>query len=69
MRAMTSLGRKTKLIHISFTSYKAERLLLVKCNDKKWFKSFFNWVIFPLTQPPVANQQKKRKKRLNRFQI
>ena len=34
-------------------------LLLVKCYDKKWFMSTYNWVINPLTQPKVANQQKK----------
>ena len=33
-------------------------LLLVKCYDKKMVKSPFNCVIFPLTQPQVANQQK-----------
>ena len=27
---------------------------------KKWFKSLFNWVIFPLTQPQVAKQQQKK---------
>ena len=26
----------------------------------KWFKPPFNCVIFPLTQPQVANQQKKK---------
>ena len=25
----------------------------------KWFMSPYNWVILPLTQPQVANQQKK----------
>ena len=35
---------------------------MVKCYDKKWFKSPYNWVISPLTQPQVVNQQKKEKK-------
>ena len=35
------------------------RLLLVKWYDNKMVKSPFNCVIFPLTQPQVANQQKK----------
>ena len=26
----------------------------------KWFKSPYNWVISPLTQPQVANQQQKK---------
>ena len=34
------------------------RLLLVKWYDNKMVKSPFNCVIFPLTQPQVANQQK-----------
>ena len=38
---------------------RAVMLLLVKCYDKKWFLSPYNWVIYPLTQPQVANQQKK----------
>ena len=43
----------------------ADRLLLVKCYDKKWFKSPFNCVvIFPLTQPQVANQQQQQQKRI-----
>ena len=29
--------------------------------DKKWFMLPFNWVIYLLTQPKVANQQKKEK--------
>ena len=40
---------------------RAVMLLLVKCYDKKWFMSPYNWVIYPLTQPQVANQQKKKK--------
>ena len=39
---------------------RAVLLLLVKCYDKKWFMSPYNWVIYPLTQPQVANQQKKK---------
>ena len=42
-------------------------LLLVKCYDKKRFMSLYNWVIYPLTQPQVANQQKKIKEQHNRF--
>ena len=37
------------------------RLLLGKCYDNKKFKLPYNWVISPLTQPQVANQQKKIK--------
>ena len=40
---------------------RAVRLLLIKCYDKKWFMSPYNWVINPLTQPQVANQQQKKK--------
>ena len=28
----------------------------------KWFKSPYNWVISPLTQPQVANQQQQKKR-------
>ena len=38
---------------------RANMLLLVKCYDNKKIKSPYNWVISPLTQPEVANQQKK----------
>ena len=38
----------------------ANRLLLVKCYDNKKVKSPYNWVISPLTQPQVANQQKSK---------
>ena len=38
---------------------RANRLLLVRCYDNKKVKSPYNWVIYPLTQPQVANQQKK----------
>ena len=38
---------------------RAKRLLLVKRCDNKKVKSPYNWVISPLTQPQVANQQKK----------
>ena len=34
-------------------------LVLVKSYDNKKAKSPFSWVILPLTQPQVANQQKK----------
>ena len=37
---------------------RAVMLLLAKCYDKKWFISPYNWVIYPLTQPQVANQKK-----------
>ena len=30
---------------------------------EKWFKSPYSWVISQLTQPRVANQQKKKKKK------
>ena len=33
-------------------------LLLLKCYDRKMVKSLYSCVIFPLTQPQVANQQK-----------
>ena len=36
-----------------------KQLLLVKCNNNKKIKSPNNWVISPLTQSQVANQQKK----------
>ena len=39
--------------------YLALMLVLEKCYDKKWFKSPFSCVILSLTQPQVANQQKK----------
>ena len=39
----------------------ADRQLLVKCYDDKMVKSPFSWVIFPLTQPQVVNQKKKKK--------
>ena len=42
-------------VHVIFVTYIANRLLLVKV------KSPYNWVISPLTQPQVANQQKKSK--------
>ena len=38
---------------------RAEMLLLEKCDDKKRFMPPFSWVIYPLTWPKVANQQKK----------
>ena len=38
----------------------ADRQLLVKCYDIKMVKSPYNCVIFPLTQPQVANQQQKK---------
>ena len=31
----------------------------------KWFKPSFNCVIFPLTQPQVANQQQQKKKKIH----
>ena len=31
---------------------------------KKWFMSPYNWVIYPLTQTQVANQQQQQKKNL-----
>ena len=37
---------------------RANRLLLVKCYDNKKVKSSYNWVISPLAQPQVTNQQK-----------
>ena len=43
----------------------ADRLLLLKCYDNKMAKSPYNCFIFPLKQPEVANQQKKRKKKEN----
>ena len=39
--------------------YRATRLLLVKCYDNKMVKSPYNCVIYPLTQPQVANQDTK----------
>ena len=33
--------------------------LLLKCFDNEMVKSPYNYVIFPLTQPQMANQQKK----------
>ena len=39
----------------------ADIQLMVKCYDKKMVKSPFNWVIFPLTQLQVANQQQQQK--------
>ena len=38
---------------------RANRRLLVKCYDNEKVKSPYNWVIFPLNKPQVANQQKK----------
>ena len=35
-------------------------LLLVKCYGNKMDQSSYNCFIFPLTQPQVTNQQKKR---------
>ena len=49
------LGCKTK-VSVGYRSRRAVKLLLVMCYDKKWFLSPFNC---PLTQPKVANQQKK----------
>ena len=40
---------------------RANRLLLVKCYDSKKVKSPYKWVIYPLTQPQVANQQQQKK--------
>ena len=40
---------------------RANRLLLVKCYDNKKVESPYNWVISPLTQPQVANQQNRKK--------
>ena len=37
----------------------ATRMLLVKCYDIKMIKLPLIWVIYPLTQPQVVNQQKK----------
>ena len=42
-------------------------LVLVKCYDNKMVKSPYNWVIYPLTQPQMANQQQQKKK-LERFE-
>ena len=38
---------------------RANRGLLVKCHDNKKVKTPYNWVTSFLTQPQVANQQKK----------
>ena len=38
--------------------------LLVMCFDNEMVKSPYNCVIFPLTQPQGANQQKKAKKKI-----
>ena len=38
-------------------------LVLVKCLDNKKVKPPYNWVIFPLTQPQVANQRKKQQQK------
>ena len=35
---------------------------LVKCYDNKMVKSPLTWVIYLLTQPQVANQQKEKEK-------
>ena len=40
----------------------ATRLLLVKCYDNKMVKSPLTWVIYPLTQPQVENQQQQQQK-------
>ena len=48
-------------IHFIATTNITNRLLLVKCHDNKKIKSPYNWVISPLTQPQVANQQKNKK--------
>ena len=37
-------------------------LLLVKCYDNKMVKSSYNYVVYPLIQPQVANQQNKYQK-------
>ena len=39
---------------------RANRLLLVKCYGNRKVKSPHNWVIYPLTQPQMANQQKNK---------
>ena len=39
---------------------RANGLLLVKCYNNKKVLSPYNWVISPLTQPEVANQQQKK---------
>ena len=48
---------------------RADRLLLVKCYDNNKVKSPYNWVISSLTQPQVANQQKKREKTFTNSKI
>ena len=35
--------------------------LQVKCYDNKKVKSPYNWIIYPLTKPQVANHQKIKK--------
>ena len=46
---------------------RANRLLLVKCCDNKKVKSPYNWVIFLLTQPQVANQQQQQQHQKKSF--
>ena len=47
------------VLNMTLAFKRAERLLLVKYNDKKWFMPPYSWVILPLAQPQVANQQQK----------
>ena len=48
---------------------RAVMLLLVMCYDKKRFMSPYIWVIYPLTQPQVAYQQKKLSCMLKRLTL
>ena len=43
--------------------------MLVKCYDNKMVQSPFNWVIYPLTQPKVTNQQKKVSAKFENFKF
>ena len=57
-------GFKSSLVFGNWKSmlrlYWATRLLLVKCYVNKMVKSPYSWVISPLTQPQVANQQQQK---------
>ena len=57
MESYISLGETMPFDMIN----KIARLLLVKWYDNKMVKLPFNCVIFPLTQPQVANKQEQPK--------
>ena len=58
-------GQPHALYYLSFSLKLSQVQFLEKCYDNKMVKSPYNCVIFPLTQPQVANQQQQQQKIIN----